>query len=166
MVDGKNNASAWLRNFVEGQVSGLARTVMVGDADTDVRAPTAAGAPLTLVHFGYSEVSAVELKPDILLRRFDELVDACAALLKVTNVVDSAPYDDVAHLQEICSQSCQRIACDIEVLVEQTSVAFDGVEWRCLFLMWLFLVAKAKKVAQNGAYSKKQRVKSHCLLMS
>ena len=54
---------------------------MVGDADIDAGAAKAAGAPLILVDFGYTEIPAVELAPDILLHRFDDLVDACAALL-------------------------------------------------------------------------------------
>lgn len=59
----------------------LARTVMVGDADTDAGAARAAGTPLILVDFGYSEIPAIELVPDILLHNFDELAGACVALL-------------------------------------------------------------------------------------
>ncbi|MNL03665.1 Phosphoglycolate phosphatase, chromosomal [compost metagenome] len=58
-----------------------ARTVMVGDADTDAGAARAAGTPLILVDFGYTETPAAELAPDILLHHFDDLADACAALL-------------------------------------------------------------------------------------
>lgn len=61
----------------------LARAVMVGDADTDARAARAAGVPLILVDFGYSEVPAVELAPDILLSHFDDLVNACTELLSL-----------------------------------------------------------------------------------
>ena len=60
----------------------LARTVMVGDADTDAGAARAAGTPLILVDFGYSEIPAAELEPDILLHHFDDLVAACATLLE------------------------------------------------------------------------------------
>ena len=59
----------------------LARTVMVGDADIDAGAARAAGTPLILVDFGYTETPAAELAPDILLHHFDELVDACVGLL-------------------------------------------------------------------------------------
>jgi phosphoglycolate phosphatase len=59
----------------------LARTVMVGDAATDAGAARAAGTPLILVDFGYTEIPAAELAPDILLHHFDDLVDACAGLL-------------------------------------------------------------------------------------
>lgn len=60
----------------------LARTIMVGDADTDAGAARAAGTPLILVDFGYSEIPAAELAPDILLHHFDDLVAACAELLQ------------------------------------------------------------------------------------
>jgi len=50
----------------------LTRTVMVGDADTDAGAARAAGTPLILVNFGYTEIPAVELKPDILQARPEE----------------------------------------------------------------------------------------------
>jgi len=59
----------------------LTRSVMVGDADTDAGAARAAGVPLILVNFGYTEVPAVKLAPDILLDHFDDLVDACIELL-------------------------------------------------------------------------------------
>ena len=60
----------------------LARTVMVGDADIDAGAARDAGTPLILVDFGYTEMPAAELAPDTLLHHFDDLVDACASLLK------------------------------------------------------------------------------------
>jgi phosphoglycolate phosphatase len=59
----------------------LARTVMVGDADTDAGAARAAGTPLILVDFGYTEIPAAALAPDVLLHHFDDLVNACARLL-------------------------------------------------------------------------------------
>ncbi len=59
----------------------LARTVMVGDAATDAGSARAAGTPLILVDFGYTEIPAAEVAPDILLHHFDDLVDACARLL-------------------------------------------------------------------------------------
>jgi phosphoglycolate phosphatase len=62
----------------------LARTIMVGDADTDAGCARAAGTPLILVNFGYSEIPAAELAPDILLGHFDDLVDACARLLRLS----------------------------------------------------------------------------------
>ena len=59
----------------------LARTVMVGDADTDAGAARSAGTPLILVDFGYSEIPAAALAPDVLLHHFDDLPAACAGLL-------------------------------------------------------------------------------------
>lgn len=76
----KPNA-AHLIEAVKAVGGDLARTVMVGDADTDAGAARAAGTPLILVDFGYSEIPAAELAPDILLHHFNDLVAACAALL-------------------------------------------------------------------------------------
>ena len=59
----------------------IARAVMVGDAATDAGAARAAGAPLILVDFGYTEIPAAELAPDVLIRHFDELVEGCTRLL-------------------------------------------------------------------------------------
>jgi phosphoglycolate phosphatase len=59
----------------------LGRAILVGDAATDAGAARAAGVPLILVSFGYTETPAAELKPDILIDHFDELPDACARLL-------------------------------------------------------------------------------------
>ncbi|KRD55413.1 phosphoglycolate phosphatase [Acidovorax sp. Root275] len=60
----------------------LKQAIMVGDADTDAGAARGAGTHLILVDFGYTEVPAAELAPDILLSHFDDLVDACIQLLK------------------------------------------------------------------------------------
>lgn len=57
------------------------RAVMVGDASTDAGAARAAKVPLVLVSFGYTEIPAAELAPDILVHHFDELKNACATLL-------------------------------------------------------------------------------------
>lgn len=74
-------AAAHLIEAVRAVGGDLARTVMVGDADTDAGAARAAGTSLILVDLGYSEVPAAELAPDILLHHFNDLVAACAALL-------------------------------------------------------------------------------------
>jgi phosphoglycolate phosphatase len=55
----------------------LALAIMVGDADTDAGTARAAGTPLILVDFGYTEIPAVELAPDILSHHFEDLVDTC-----------------------------------------------------------------------------------------
>jgi phosphoglycolate phosphatase len=57
------------------------RAIMVGDAATDAGAARAAGVPLILVSFGYTETPAGDLHPDILIDHFDELPNACARLL-------------------------------------------------------------------------------------
>jgi phosphoglycolate phosphatase len=59
----------------------MATAVMVGDAGTDAGAARAAGAPLILVSFGYTEVPARDLGPDILIDHFDQLVAGCETLL-------------------------------------------------------------------------------------
>ncbi len=74
--------AAHLIEAVQAVGGDLARTIMVGDADPDAGAARAAGTPLILVDFGYSEIPAAELAPDILLHDFDDLVAACAELLK------------------------------------------------------------------------------------
>jgi len=72
---------AHLIEAVQAVGGNLARTVMVGDADTDAGAARGAGTPLVLVDFGYTEIPAVDLAPDVLLHCFDDLADACAGLL-------------------------------------------------------------------------------------
>lgn len=60
----------------------IARAVMVGDAGTDAGAARAAGTPLVLVSFGYTETPVADLAADILIDHFDDLPDACARLLR------------------------------------------------------------------------------------
>lgn len=59
----------------------LDRAVMVGDSDIDAGAARAAGTHLILVDFGYTEIPAAELAPDVLLSHFNDLVGACTQLL-------------------------------------------------------------------------------------
>ena len=59
----------------------IGRAIMVGDADTDADAARAAGAPLILVSFGYTEVPAAKLGPDALIHHFDDLPAACLRLV-------------------------------------------------------------------------------------
>ena len=66
---------------VEAAGGRVERAVMVGDASTDAGAARAAGAHLILVSFGYTEIPAVELKPDRLIDHYDQLVGACITLL-------------------------------------------------------------------------------------
>ena len=58
-----------------------ARAVMVGDAAPDAGAARAAGVPLILVTFGYTETPVADLRPDIAIDHFDLLSEACVRLL-------------------------------------------------------------------------------------
>lgn len=57
------------------------RAVMVGDSASDAHAARNADVPLILVSFGYTDVPAADLLPDVLIDHFDALPDACARLL-------------------------------------------------------------------------------------
>jgi phosphoglycolate phosphatase len=59
----------------------IGRAVMVGDSATDAGAARAAGAPLVLVSFGYTDTPARDLGADALIDSFDELPGACRRLL-------------------------------------------------------------------------------------
>lgn len=59
----------------------IGRALMVGDAATDAGAARAAGTPLILVDFGYTETPAADLSPDVLIGHYDELTAACVRLL-------------------------------------------------------------------------------------
>jgi len=81
--------AAHLIEAVQAVGGDLTQTIMVGDADTDAGAARAAGTPLILVDFGYTEIPAVELAPDILLHHFDDLVRACINLFNKSRPVSS-----------------------------------------------------------------------------
>jgi phosphoglycolate phosphatase len=70
-----------LETAVAAAGGGLDRALLVGDAATDAGAARAAGTPLVLVSFGYTEIPAKDLAPDILIDHFDQLPDACVRLL-------------------------------------------------------------------------------------
>jgi phosphoglycolate phosphatase len=70
-----------LQTAVAAAGGGMDRALLVGDAATDAGAARAAGAPLVLVSFGYTEIPAKDLAPDILIDHFDELPGACVRLL-------------------------------------------------------------------------------------
>jgi phosphoglycolate phosphatase len=55
--------------------------IMVGDSVSDAGAARAASVPLILVSFGYTDIPARDLEPDILIDHFDDLAGACARLL-------------------------------------------------------------------------------------
>jgi phosphoglycolate phosphatase len=57
------------------------RAIMVGDSATDIETARAAGLPVIAVDFGYTDVPVAELGPDRVISHFDELAEACGALL-------------------------------------------------------------------------------------
>jgi phosphoglycolate phosphatase len=79
---GKPDATPLLKTIA---ASGGARghAIMVGDSGTDIKTARAAGVPAIVVDFGYSDVPVVELGPDRVISHFDQLVEACDALLAV-----------------------------------------------------------------------------------
>jgi phosphoglycolate phosphatase len=57
------------------------RALMVGDAATDAGAARALRVPLVLVSFGYTDIPAAELQPDVLIDHFDQLPAAVGRLM-------------------------------------------------------------------------------------
>jgi phosphoglycolate phosphatase len=60
-----------------------ARAVMVGDSETDIKTARAAGVPVIAVDFGYADTPVQQLGPDRVISHFDELMEACDALLRM-----------------------------------------------------------------------------------
>jgi phosphoglycolate phosphatase len=60
-----------------------ARAIMVGDSETDVLTARAAGAPVVVVPFGYTEIAPEDLGGDILIRHFSELPAAIDRLIPI-----------------------------------------------------------------------------------
>lgn len=58
-----------------------ARALMVGDAATDANAGKAAGVPVVLVTFGFTDVPAEELHHDVLINHFNQLPQAVRRLM-------------------------------------------------------------------------------------
>jgi phosphoglycolate phosphatase len=58
-----------------------ARSVMVGDSETDIATAKAAGVPVVAVDFGYTDIPVVELGPDRVISHFDALWTAVAELM-------------------------------------------------------------------------------------
>jgi phosphoglycolate phosphatase len=57
------------------------RAIMVGDSETDIKTARAAGVPVIAVDFGYADVPVAELGPGRVISHFDQLAEACDALL-------------------------------------------------------------------------------------
>jgi len=56
--------------------------VMIGDSHVDVSAARNAGIPIVCVSFGYTSVPVAQLRPDRIIDRYDELVDAVDLLVR------------------------------------------------------------------------------------
>ena len=80
-VKAQKPAADHLIAAVERAGGDLKRAVMIGDSASDAGAARAAGVPLVLVSFGYTDVPAAELGADVLIDHFDDLVGACRRLL-------------------------------------------------------------------------------------
>jgi phosphoglycolate phosphatase len=59
------------------------RAIMVGDSATDIKTARAAGLPVIAVDYGYTDTPVDELGPDRVVSHFEQLAEACAALLGV-----------------------------------------------------------------------------------
>ena len=66
---------------VERAGGDVARSMLVGDTDTDRQTGLAAGVPVALVTFGPEGRDVVRFAPEALLHHFDELPDLAARLL-------------------------------------------------------------------------------------
>jgi phosphoglycolate phosphatase len=74
-------AAAHLLATIERAGGTVGRAVMVGDSGSDAGAARAAGVPLVLVSFGYTDIPARDLGADVLIDHFDDLPAACRRLL-------------------------------------------------------------------------------------
>ncbi len=63
------------------RAGGAARSMMVGDTETDAKTADAAGVPVALVTFGHLGEAVAGLAPQALLRRYEELPGIVADLL-------------------------------------------------------------------------------------
>ena len=69
----------------------LARALMVGDSENDMRSAQAAGAPVVLVDFGYTETPARELGAEAVISSFAELPAAAQRLIGLRQACRPAP---------------------------------------------------------------------------
>ncbi|WP_137390217.1 phosphoglycolate phosphatase [Rhodoligotrophos defluvii] len=60
----------------------LARSVMVGDSETDVLTARAAGVPVIGVSFGYTPEPIASFKPDVIIDSYEALPDAVATVMR------------------------------------------------------------------------------------
>jgi phosphoglycolate phosphatase len=76
-----------LRETVARAGGQLARTIMVGDAGTDVGVARRAGVPVIGVSFGYTDVPIAELKPDRLIHNMGDLPAAATSLMAAPEAI-------------------------------------------------------------------------------
>jgi phosphoglycolate phosphatase len=69
-----------LLTAIEAAGGDPARAIMVGDSASDAGAAKAAGTPLVLVTFGYTETPVTELGADAIVDTFYQLTGACVSL--------------------------------------------------------------------------------------
>ena len=80
-VPASKPAAAHLIATIERAGGDVRRAVMVGDSASDAGTARAAGVPLVLVSFGYTDTPVRELGADVLIDHFDDLPAACRRLL-------------------------------------------------------------------------------------
>jgi phosphoglycolate phosphatase len=69
-----------LRRTIRAAGGAMARSIMVGDSETDIATARAAGIPIVAVDFGYSEIPVEKLTPDRLISHYEQLVPAVLEL--------------------------------------------------------------------------------------
>ncbi|MFN9781573.1 MAG: phosphoglycolate phosphatase [Alphaproteobacteria bacterium] len=77
-----------LTDTIEALGGEASNAVLVGDSDTDARTARAAGVPVVLVSFGYTETPAGELDADAVVDHFRDLE---AALVRLARALDLQP---------------------------------------------------------------------------
>jgi phosphoglycolate phosphatase len=70
-----------LRRTIAAAGGHPATSVMIGDSGTDIATARAAGIPVIVVDFGYSEIPVGELAPDRLINHYDELAGHVKGIL-------------------------------------------------------------------------------------
>ena len=68
--------------------------VLVGDSDTDARTARAAGIPVILVSFGYTQTPVSALESDAIIEHFRDLEAALARLPRPIDLAPSPPYSN------------------------------------------------------------------------
>jgi phosphoglycolate phosphatase len=74
-----------LRRLMSDAGADEARTIMVGDSETDIRLARAAGVAVVAVDFGYTETPVAGFGPDMVIGHFDLLVPAIQTLTRRPN---------------------------------------------------------------------------------